>query len=86
MVITLVGPMACNVSGMNIAQLFILGTMKDIVLTYIGFIFFDDSTMTTTLATGLALSFAGAVLYPLDYYLKDSKKKLNELEKKNKQE
>lgn len=56
MVVTVVSPIANNITG----------NMKDIVLTYVGFIFFDDATLTKTLATGLAISFAGAVMYPID--------------------
>jgi len=48
-----------------------LGNLKDIVLTYIGFIFFDDTILTMMVATGLVLSFMGAGSYAVDSYLKE---------------
>ena len=45
------GPVANNVSG----------TLKDIGLTYAGFVFFDDIKVTKSVLAGLGLSFAGAV-------------------------
>lgn len=50
MCIKLAGPVAVNISG----------TLKDVVLTYVGFIFFDDVAMTTPVLVGLAFSFSGA--------------------------
>lgn len=46
------GPLALNVTGI----------LKDVFLTYAGFIFFNDAQLTTNVVVGLALSFTGAVL------------------------
>jgi len=48
--IKLAGPVAVNISG----------TLKDVVLTYVGFMFFDDVKMTTPVLVGLVFSFGGA--------------------------
>ena len=45
----------CGPSGLNIS-----GTLKDVVLTYLGFILFDDVKPTSMILTGLAMSLAGA--------------------------
>lgn len=45
------GPITVNTSG----------TLKDVILTYIGFIFFDDIQITPHVGVGLALSFLGAI-------------------------
>ena len=38
----------------------IVGTLKDVVLTYASFVFFDDTKCTKMVLVGLAVSFAGA--------------------------
>jgi len=48
--VTTCGPSALNVSG----------TLKDVALTYLGFILFDDVKPTTKILVGLALGFSGA--------------------------
>jgi hypothetical protein len=48
--------------------------MKDIVLTYVGFIFFDDVTLTFLVGLGLLFSFVGAGSYALDSYFKEVEK------------
>jgi len=45
----------CGPSGLNIS-----GTLKDIVLTYLGFILFDDIKPTNMILAGLSMSLAGA--------------------------
>ena len=45
------GPLALNITGI----------LKDVFLTYAGFIFFDDVEATSYVLVGLALSFAGAI-------------------------
>ena len=45
------GPLALNITGI----------IKDVFLTYAGFIFFDGVEPTTCVLTGLVLSFAGAI-------------------------
>lgn len=45
------------------------------MLTYIGFIFFNDTVLTMMVAFGLILSFMGAGSYALDSYLKEREKK-----------
>lgn len=52
--------------------------MKDVALTYVGFMFFDDANLTTMVAVGLLLSFIGAASYAFDAYLKE-KQKLNKV-------
>jgi len=52
------GPILVNVTGI----------VKDVVLTYLGFMFFDDIQPTTMVLTGLAVSFAGATLALVDKY------------------
>ena len=49
-VIILAGPIIVNV----------IGNIKDIVLTYLGFALFNDQELTMVVALGLALSFCGA--------------------------
>jgi hypothetical protein len=44
------GPLALNIAG----------TLKDVGLTYAGFILFDDVKITTNVMIGLSLSFVGA--------------------------
>ena len=45
------GPLALNITGI----------MKDVFLTYAGFIFFDDVEPTPYILVGLGLSFCGAI-------------------------
>ena len=49
--VTTGGPMALNVAG----------TLKDVGLTYVGFLFFDDIKPTISVITGLGISFTGAL-------------------------
>ena len=49
-VIILAGPIIVNV----------IGNIKDIVLTYLGFALFNDQELTMVVALGLAVSFCGA--------------------------
>lgn len=56
MVVTINGPIWQN----------IVGNSKDIILTFVGFMFFDDANLTFMMAFGLTMSFAGAALYVLD--------------------
>jgi len=49
--VTACGPFALNISG----------TTKDAVLTYLGFILFDDIMPTTMILIGITMSFCGAV-------------------------
>ena len=48
--------------------------MKDVVLTYVGFMFFDDISLTLMVAVGLGFSFFGASSYAFDSYLKERAK------------
>ena len=43
-----------------------LGITKDILLTYLGFIFFPDAHLNSMVLFGLTLSFAGASIYGAD--------------------
>lgn len=45
----------CGPSGLNIA-----GTLKDVLLTYLGFILFNDVKPTAKILVGVGLGFAGA--------------------------
>lgn len=45
------GPLALNITGI----------IKDVFLTYAGFIFFEDTECTLFVMSGLAISFAGAI-------------------------
>ena len=51
--VTTGGPLAINIAGI----------LKDGVLTYAGFLFFDDIKATPSVLTGLGISFAGALSY-----------------------
>ena len=63
--ITLCGPIALNISG----------TLKDVVLTALGFFFFpNDVQVSTSLFIGLTLSFTGATYFSYNKY-KDHKEK-----------
>ena len=53
MVVTLCNPVANNITG----------NLKDVILTYIGFICFDDAILSATVALGLMFSFLGAANY-----------------------
>ena len=48
----------------------LLGVVKDVVLTYLGFMFFNDAFVTGPVIAGLALSFLGAGYYSFDQYSK----------------
>lgn len=50
-------------------QVNIVASLKDILLTYAGFAFFNDSECTTLMLSGLAISFVG-VCYALQTKLK----------------
>jgi hypothetical protein len=50
--VTTCGPSALNISG----------TLKDVLLTYLGFILFNDVEPTNMIVAGLALSFTGATI------------------------
>jgi len=50
MCIKLAGPVAVNITG----------TLKDVILTYVGFMFFEGVEITTPVMVGLVFSFAGA--------------------------
>lgn len=50
-VVNIGGPIAVNVSGI----------IKDVFLTYLGFIMFDDQDFNAYVGFGLALSFIGAI-------------------------
>ena len=57
--VTICGPLAVNISG----------TMKDVALTYAGFVFFENVTASPSVITGLVFSFSGAAAYSYDRYL-----------------
>ena len=56
----------------------IAGTIKDVALTYFGFIFFNDVKLTLNIAVGISISFIGASYFAYSKYLehisKDKKK------------
>ena len=52
---------ACSVAIGGPLALNITGIIKDVFLTYAGFIFFDDTECTAFVMSGLAISFAGAI-------------------------
>lgn len=58
MVVTLCNPVANNITG----------NLKDVILTYIGFIFFDDAILSSSVAIGLMFSFLGAAYYVFNAY------------------
>jgi len=45
-------------------------TIKDAVLTYIGFAFFENVNMSNALMIGLLVSFVGAIVYLWDSWVK----------------
>ena len=49
--VVVAGPLALNITGV----------IKDVFLTYAGFIFFDDTKATPFVLVGLAVSFLGAI-------------------------
>jgi hypothetical protein len=51
--VTTGGPLAINIAGI----------LKDVGLTYAGFLFFDDVKATISVLIGLALSFSGALVF-----------------------
>ena len=50
------------------------GNLKDVLLTYVGFMLFDDASLTFMVATGLLLSFIGSGTYAIDVYFKEKAK------------
>ena len=52
-VVTIAGSIAQNISSIS----------KDILLTYVGFLFFDDQKATNLVLSGLLLSFTGVIYY-----------------------
>ena len=54
--VMLVGPLAINIGGI----------IKDVLLTYLGFILFSDATLTAKVAAGLLMSFLGAIIFTYD--------------------
>ena len=56
LVCTTCSPVAVNITG----------TLKDVLLTYLGFAFFKNIKMSLALAGGLVLSFSGAGMYAFD--------------------
>ena len=50
--VAMCGPLALNITGI----------MKDVFLTYAGFMFFDDVEPTPHILIGLGLSFIGAIV------------------------
>ena len=51
-----------------------LGNLKDVVLTYVGFMFFNDAFLTVMVGIGLIFSFLGAGSYAFDSYLREKAK------------
>jgi len=56
MVCTVVGPIAINITG----------NLKDVALTWVGFVFFNDVALTVMMGVGLFMSFLGSVIYASD--------------------
>ena len=56
------------------ALTFSIGNLKDVVLTYAGFILFSDANLTFLVGLGLFFSFLGAGSYALDSYFKEKAK------------
>ena len=59
----------CGAIGPNLC-----GVIKDVGLTYAGFILFNDASMTPSVAIGLSLSFAGATYFLWDKYMEEQTK------------
>ena len=75
MLCTICSPIAFNITGTHLHLPNPIGNLKDIVLTYVGFMFFNDAKLTVMVAIGLFLSFLGAGSYVYDSYLKERQKK-----------
>lgn len=60
MVVTINGPIWQN----------IVGNSKDVLLTFVGFVLFDDANLTLMMGTGLFMSFLGAAVYVYDQLIK----------------
>jgi len=58
MINAIASPIAMNISGIS----------KDLVLTYVGFTFFNDANFTQMTALGLFISFLGAASYFMHQY------------------
>mgnify|MGYP000748917462 CR=1 FL=1 len=71
-VIVVGGPIMVNVTG----------TMKDGLLTYAGFVFFDDSKVSPMVLLGLGLSFAGATFTLINKYKQVKQEKQSEKDSK----
>jgi hypothetical protein len=56
LVCTLCNPVAVNITG----------TIKDVALTYVGFVFFKNVVLSFNVLGGLFLSFFGATTYAVD--------------------
>lgn len=54
--VMVVGPLAINIGGI----------IKDVLLTYLGFILFSDANLTAKVALGLLMSFTGAIIFTHD--------------------
>lgn len=63
------GPVALNVTGI----------LKDVFLTYAGFMFFDETEPTLCVLIGLALSFAGAIKYVHSKFKTGKKNEIQEV-------
>ena len=66
LVLTTTSPVAVNITGI----------IKDVLLTYLGFICFKNVNASIYVISGLTVSFVGAVIYSMDSY-----KKLKEKQK-----
>lgn len=75
MACTLCSPTTFNISGIFLTYKWIIANLKDVALTYAGFIFFDDVSLTLLVAIGLGFSFSGAIMYIKDSYAKEIGKK-----------
>ena len=61
--VTVCGPLAINIAG----------TIKDVGLTYAGFLFFEDVKASSSVMIGLGFSFAGAIFVSYDKYKQSQK-------------
>ena len=75
-VVNIGGPIAVNVSGI----------IKDVFLTYVGFIFFDDQEFNSFVALGLALSFVGAINWVYFKFMEDASKTDDKVEGSKKEQ
>ena len=72
-VCTICSPVTSNINGnISLSKYLSLGNLKDVVLTYIGFVFFDDASFTLMVGFGLLLSFLGAGKFVYDSYKKEA--------------